>query len=316
MKMAWMFPGQGSQYPGMGRHLIATYPRATAILREAEAVCGLPLESVMVRGPGEALRRADVLEPALTALNIAYACYLREHGLEPDAVAGYSAGEVAALHCAGVVALGDALRIAALRGAALRDYAPRVDGRMAVILRVPAADVEVIVADLGRAGMIAIAARNGPDHTTIVGDTTTVLEAERRALSRGAEVNAVDVDGPWHCALVAAAAMQVRVGIREVEFHSPAIPVYCSASGKVESDPERLRDNVVDQMHRPVLWWPILAEWLRRGVRHLVEVGPGRFLGSIVKRASSPPAAPQVHFLERENGRPPAMGKIVLTIGS
>ena len=101
MKMAWMFPGQGSQYPGMGRHLIARYPPAVAILREAQAVCGLPLESVMMWGPGEALRKVEVLEPALTALNIAYACYLREHGLEPDAVAGYSAGEVAALHSRG-----------------------------------------------------------------------------------------------------------------------------------------------------------------------------------------------------------------------
>ena len=140
------------------------------------------------------------------------------------------------------------------------------------------------------------------------------IEGQLRKTRR--QVRAVDVEGPWHCALVEAAARQVQVGIRDVEFHAPAIPIYCSASGTVESDPQRLRDNVVDQMHRPVLWWPILAEWLRRGVRHVVEVGPGRFLGSVVKRAAAPPAAPQVHFLERENGRPPAMGKIVVAIGS
>ena len=316
MSVAWMFPGQGSQYPGMGRHLFRRYPHALEVLREAEAACGLPLEAVMLRGPAEQLRRSEVLEPALTALNIAYADFLREQGMLPNFVAGYSAGEVAALYCAGVIDRADALRIAALRGEALRDAAPLMESRMCIILRVPADAVASFVEELAARGTIAIAARNAPSHTTVVGDAETVLEAERWALAMGAEVGVVEVAGPWHCDLVEGASRAVLAALGGIAFRTPTIPISCSASGCDETDPERLRQNLAEQMHRPVLWWPILADWLGRNMQHVVEVGPGRFLGSVVKRACRSPQAPEVHFMERENGRAPSPERIAASVRS
>jgi [acyl-carrier-protein] S-malonyltransferase len=315
MRVAWLFPGQGSQYPGMGRDLYQRSPAARAILQQAEEVCGQPLHELCLHGPDARLRQCDVLEPALTALALAYAGLLHEHGLEPSCVAGYSAGEVAALCCAGVYSLTDALHLAAIRGRVLHEESSEA-ARMVAVARLPADAVAQVVDGLKVRGPIAMGAWNAADHTTVVGEQAVVAEAERQFLALGAEVSAIEVAGPWHCDLAAGAARRVRERIGGIEFRRPRIPVYTSATGRQEDDPERLRDGLAEQICRPVRWREAVVDLVRRGVSHLVEVGPGRVLyGFWLREAQQMKAACHGHFLERENGRPVAVDRLAAALG-
>jgi [acyl-carrier-protein] S-malonyltransferase len=314
MKAAWLFPGQGAQYPGMGRELCDRYPPARGIFAEAEALSGLPLRQIGLRGPDARLRQCDVLEPLLTATSVAYASFLRDQGLEPGSVAGYSAGEVAALFCAGVLTLTDALKVAVLRGRVLHEASQALPGRMVAVYGVPAAAVEEVVRFLRPRGPIAVGAWNAPEHTTVVGHPAVVGEAERLALALGAELSVIDVAGPWHCELAAAAAGRVARLLEEVRFGPPRLPVYTSATGGTESEPGRLRECLAVQICQPVLWQPIVADLYRQGVRQFLEAGPGRFLYSLMRRSGLDAAAYVAAFVERENGKAVALPKILAAL--
>jgi [acyl-carrier-protein] S-malonyltransferase len=260
MGPAWLFPGQGAQYPGMGRRLWDRFAQARSIAEEAEALSGLPLREIARRGPADRLRRCDVLEPVLAAVSLSYAAILREHGRAPAFVAGYSAGEVAALCCAGAITRTDALRIAVHRGRILQDAAAARPGRMIAAYRIPAAVVAAVVAELAPRGALAIAAWNAPDHVTLAGDEATIGLAERRLLRLKAEVAPIDVAGPWHCHLLDRAAERAAGVLEAIPFRAPTVPVYTSASGRIETDPGRLRRDLAEQLRAPVRWGAILDD--------------------------------------------------------
>jgi [acyl-carrier-protein] S-malonyltransferase len=308
--MAWLFPGQGTQYPGMGCALWEKSARARDIVAEAETLSDLPLRQIARRGPDSRLRQCDVLEPLLTAIAAGYVAWLREQGLDPDCVAGYSAGEVAALYTAGVFGLSEALHIAVLRGRILHQAAQTLSGRMVGIYRVPAAAVEEIVAALQQKGMIAVGAWNAPDHTTIVGEPALVGEAERRALALGAELSVIDIAGPWHCPLAAAAARQLAAALEAIPFQDPRLPAYTSASGRLESEPARLREGLATQVYLPVCWRAVVTDMFDQGVRQFLEAGSGRFLYSLMRRSGLDPTAYAAAFVERENGTAVPLPKI------
>lgn len=309
MKAAWLFPGQGAQYPGMGGELCKRYPPANEIFAEAEALSGLPLRQIGLRGPDSRLRQCDVLEPLLTAISVSYASYLRDEGLEPDYVAGYSAGEIAALYAAGVLSRTEALRIAVIRGRVLHQASLGLAGRMVAVYGIPGDAVDEIVAAQGSKA-IAVGAWNGPDHTTIVGEPALVGAAERQALALGATLSVIDVEGPWHCGLAARAADEVAARLTEFRFGLPRVPIYTSVSGSTESDPNRLREALAAQIALPVRWRHMLADMFRREVRQFLEAGPGRFLYSLMMRSELDPAAYTAAFVEREQGKSVPLAKI------
>jgi [acyl-carrier-protein] S-malonyltransferase len=311
MNQAWLFPGQGSQYPGMGRGLWERYSEAQVIAEEAEALSGLPLRQIGLLGPIERLRRCDVLEPLLTAISLSYAEILRGHGLVPSFVAGYSAGEIAALGCAGVVSRTDALRIAILRGRLLQGAAEALSGRMVAAYRIPASAVTSVITELESVGTIAIAAWNAPDHTTIVGDEALVRHAEAELLALDAETAAIDVAGPWHCRLLDRVAGEALRHFEAIRFRPPVVPVYTSASGRIESAPDRLRQCLADQLCVPVLWQAILEDLRRRGVRSFLEVGPGRVLSGLLRRAWTDPEPYEIRTTEGRTGGTKPLEKLI-----
>lgn len=315
MKAVWMFPGQGSQYPGMGRELCDRYPPARDIFEEAEALSGLPLREISFAGPDNRLRQCDVLEPALTAIALGHAARLREYGLEPSCVAGYSAGEIAALCCAGVLTRTDALKAAAIRGRILNEATSTYATRMVALYRLDAATVEALVAEVSQEGNVAIGAWNASENLTIVGQATAVAEVERRAVALGADLSMIDVAGPWHCTLARKVADEVAQRWREIPFAAPRLPLYSSATGQLETEPERLRQALVEQIWKPVLWQQIMADLFQHGTRHFLEVGAGRFLHSLVKRSGRHSAKYSVGFVERENGRTVSVAKILAILG-
>ncbi|HUM95574.1 MAG TPA: ACP S-malonyltransferase [Candidatus Competibacter sp.] len=301
MAMAWVFPGQGSQYPGMGRELF----RRSAIAREwlaiAEELSRQPLAELARRGPLADLTRPRVLEPLLTALNGAYVDYLREQGLCPACVAGYSAGEVAALYAADVLDRCQALQVAVLRGDILERRATALDGGMVALYGVAAAALERLVNEQRDSGSVAVGARNGRRHLTVTGARPAVAAVERRALAIGAFSAAIDAAGPWHCQLLADASQELLERLRAIPFRSPRLPVFVCATGNAVASPQALKTHLAVQLSRPIQWNAVVRKMLERGVRLFLEVGPGRVLNGLLSQQDLP-AGVRRQFLERPDG--------------
>lgn len=281
---AWMFPGQGSQFPGMARDLVQQFPAAAEVLAEAEALAGTALDSIRQRGPVESMTRVEVAEPLLAAVSIAYAQTLLDAGVAPDTVAGYSAGEVAALFVAGVLTRTDALKVATIRGRVLaRHTHPRV--QMTVISRLPSADVDRFIASYRDSDeLVEIAGFNAPDHVTIVGTDSAVRWAENALVAAGAETSEVLVSGMWHSSQLSSATRELADALESIPFAEPRIPIRTSATGSVQKSPDLLRQDLAKQISTPVRWQSIVDAWRAEGVTDVVEVGAGRTLLGMLRR--------------------------------
>ncbi|HEX9282710.1 MAG TPA: ACP S-malonyltransferase [Gemmatimonadales bacterium] len=309
-RVAWLFPGHGSQYPGMGREVLQVSAAAREVFEAAEDLSELPLRKVMLSGPAERLGRPAMLEPALAALSLAHAAWLADYGLAPDSVAGYSAGEVAALYAAGVLCRVDALRLAVLRGRVLERAAAGPAVRTVALCCVPSRQVADLVRSLESRGPIAIAGWNAEDHTTITGMAEIVCDAERSARALGAVASAVEVGGAWHSPMLAEAAAEVLDWSRDVEFRPPCVPLYAGASGRRESDPDRIRLCVARQICQPVRWRQVLDSLLRNGCTRFLELGPGGVLTSFLRRRRRGDLALDVQCVERRGGALGALDRL------
>ena len=274
---------------------------ARRLLDRVKAATGLPLQDICLRGPGELLRRPDVLEPALLILSLAHAEELRQQGTQPAVVAGYSAGELAALCVAGVLSVESALEAAVRRGRILGENLP--PGKMVALYGVPTALIHTVVRSLAVEGVISIGAWNAPDHVTLCGEESLLRRAVRAARTLGAQCGEIDVAGPWHCALAAPAAQRVARALVDLEFRPPKTPVYLGSLGGLEDAPERLRAALADQIQAPVLWQQITDGLLRAGVEQFTEVGPGRVLCGLVRRRVGGARSHHISWVER----PPIM---------
>lgn len=300
MREVWVFPGQGSQYPGMGRALYQLSTTALDVLRRAEAISGLPLGRLAAQGPRDELIQPAVLEPAVAALQIAYVDELKKSGARPDYVAGYSLGELGAFYCAEVITREDALEIAVRRSRILQKMAGG-PWRMATVRGLPSSILESIVARLSPPYALAIGAYNAPGHAAITGETHGVIKAEIEIASLGGVTSVVDVAGPWHSSLAADCMTEVRQALQCFDFKEPVIPLYSSMTGGLLAEKDKLRDCLAEQIAVPVLWNQVLTALWEQGVRRSLEIGPGHVLTGFVRRAW-PNRGQESRFLERENG--------------
>jgi [acyl-carrier-protein] S-malonyltransferase len=303
MREVWIFPGQGSQYPGMGRHLYLGSMEAREVLRQAETLAGLPLGSIAAQGTREQLMQPVVLEPAVTALQIAYVDELKKAGAQPDCVAGHSLGEIAAFYCAGVIDKEDALEIAVRRSRILQKIAASPAGpwRMTAVRGLFRSILEAIVAEFSPLYAIAVAAHNAPAQAAITGESHGVIKAEIEIANRGGVTSAIDVAGPWHCSLAESSVRELQEALRSFVFRKPGIPLYSSTTGGVLVAEEELRRCFAAQIALPVLWHQVLAVLWKQGVRRSLEIGPGHALTGFVRR-TWPNRGRESRFLERENG--------------
>ncbi|GAB4251653.1 ACP S-malonyltransferase [Deferrisoma sp.] len=287
MSIAYLFPGQGSQYVGMGRALAAVSAAAREVFRQADEALGRPLSKLIFEGPEDALRLTENTQPAILTASVACLRALEEAGAAPPAAAaGHSLGEYSALVAAGVLALPDAVRLVEKRGRFMQEAVPVGQGTMAAILGLDLGEVEQICRRLHRPDhVVEVANDNCPGQVVISGHTAAVAEACKAAKQAGAK-RAVElaVSAPFHCSLMEPAGRRLEVELRRVEVAAPRFPVVAN----VDAQPYRSADDVVPrlvaQVSNRVRWQECVKALRALGVDRFVEVGPGKVLSGLVRR--------------------------------
>jgi [acyl-carrier-protein] S-malonyltransferase len=302
MLTAWTFPGHGSQSPGMGHQLMLDYPRARGVLRFAEEISGLPLDSLRKSGPSRELLRPSVAEPLITAIGIGYVDLLFSLGLRPDAVAGYSAGEIVAYYASGVFDLDTALQVATIRGQEFENYVSD-NHRMVAITGIEFEHVQRVVSQLQLEGMeIYIAGRNAPSHSTIVGRDVDVIRAESELIRMGAESSMVNAGGLWHTPQLVEASHHLAKTFKTTRFSHPLIPVFTSRSGNEQSNVSVLKHDLAFGVSQPVMWQPIVEQLIELGVSRFIECGSGRVLFGMMRWNNLDPERYYSICVEDRNG--------------
>jgi [acyl-carrier-protein] S-malonyltransferase len=286
-KIAFLFPGQGSQAVGMGSELAARFPAAAETFAEADAALGFPLSQLCFEGPEEDLRLTENTQPAIMAVSVAAARVLAHHGIAPALAAGHSLGEWSAHVIAGMLSFGDALRAVKARGAAMQKAVPAGEGAMAAILQLDAAQVAEACEEAAReTGLVVQAANlNSPNQTVISGALAAVEKAAALSKAKGARrAVMLPVSAPFHCALMQPAQEEVARVLARLAVHDPRIPVAVNVSGSLVTTADAARDALVRQVTGAVRWVDCMQALKGAGANLFIEVGPGKVLCGLLKQ--------------------------------
>ena len=286
-KVAWLFPGQGSQAVGMGVDLAAAEPAARAILQQADEALGCPLSALMAQGPEDQLKLTENTQPAILTHSTMVVRAYGERLPRPDFVAGHSLGEYSALVAAGALAFGDAVVTVRERGRAMQAAVPVGVGAMAAILGTPAPDVEAACRTArAQTGLVVVPANfNGPGQIVIAGHAEAVEAAMDLLRSRGCrKMMKLPVSAPFHSPLMEPARAYMEPLLQALAFNTPACPLVNNVDAALVQDPALLRDGLVRQIPGAVRWEALTAVLLEQGVTAFFELGPGKVLAGLVKR--------------------------------
>lgn len=285
MKKAYVFPGQGSQFPGMAKDLYNNNPKAKEMLERANEILGFRITDVMFEGTAEDLKATKVTQPAVFLHStVLAACY---EGFEPDMVAGHSLGEFSALAAAGAVAFEDALRLVAIRANAMQKCCEAVPGTMAAIIGLPNETVEAICAEAE--GTVVAANYNSDGQVVISGEKEAVEAACVKAKEAGAKrALPLAVSGAFHSPLMEPARVELAEAIEKTTFNAPKCPVYQNVSAQAETDPQTIKSNLLKQLTSPVRWTQSVKAMVADGAGYFMEIGPGAVLQGLIKRTAGP----------------------------
>lgn len=284
MKKAYVFPGQGAQFVGMGKDLYDNYTVAKELFHEANDILGFSLTTEMFSGTEEGLRQTNVTQPAIFVHSVIMAKVMGSH-FAPDMVAGHSLGEFSALVANNTLTFRDGLQLVAKRAQAMQKACELEPSTMAAILGLEDAKVEEICA--GVKGVVVPANYNCPGQLVISGSVAAVTEACEQLKAAGAKrALLLNVGGAFHSPLMEPARAELELAIRNTHFNQPVCPVYQNVTASAVSDPDAIRRNLVEQLTAPVRWTQSVQAMTRDGATHYVEVGPGKVLQGLVKKIS------------------------------
>jgi [acyl-carrier-protein] S-malonyltransferase len=286
-KLAFLFPGQGSQAVGMGRDLSEKFPIAKQTFEEADEALGFSLSKLCFEGPEEQLKLTEFTQPAIFTVSIAAHRVLAEKGITPSFVAGHSLGEYSANVAAGVLPFADAVKTVRNRGRYMQEAVPAGEGAMAAVLGLPPeAVIDICAKAAAETGAVVSAANlNSPEQTVISGTAAGVEKAAALAKESGAKkVMMLAVSAPFHCALMQPAQDRLADDLRQLNFSAPSVPVVTNVDAALVTDPEQLHDALVRQVTGAVRWVESVRLLIEQKPTYFIEVGPGRVLFGLMRQ--------------------------------
>jgi len=284
MKLCFVFPGQGSQYVGMGKEISENFSEARGIFEEASTSLGYDVADMSFNGPAEELNKTFRTQPCILTVSTAVQRLLITKGISPSVVAGHSLGEYSALVAAGVLPFRDALKLTEKRGQFMQEAVPQGKGLMAAILGLERSKVDEICLSL-QSGYASSANYNCPGQVVIAGEKEAVEEAITLAKEAGARrAIPLAVSVPSHCALMADASKRLGQLLEEIEFREPGIPLVNNADAMFLNNVESIKGSLVRQLSSPLLWEDSIRVIADSGADTFVEVGPGKVLSGLIKR--------------------------------
>ncbi len=281
MKKAYVFPGQGSQFPGMAKELYDTNATAKEMLDKANDILGFKITDIMFSGTPEDLKQTKVTQPAIFLHSVVLAkCY---EGFNPDMVAGHSLGEFSALAAAGAMEFEEALKLVSIRARAMQKACEIKPSTMAAIIALPTEKVEEICASCN--GIVVPANYNCDGQIVISGEIEAVNEACEKMKAAGAKRALVlPVGGAFHSPLMEPARMELAEGIEKAVFNTPVCPVYQNVTALPSTDPATIKQNLLTQLTSPVRWTQSVKNMVADGAGYFMEIGPGTVLQGLVKK--------------------------------
>ena len=284
--IAYIFPGQGSQAPGMGKDLAEKFAAAKQIFEEADAALGFALSDLCFHGPAEDLQLTENTQPAILATSIATLRAIEAEGFpQADYVAGHSLGEYSALVAAASLSLSDAVKMVRARGRYMQEAVPVGTGAMAAIL---GSDIETVNAACAEAvqGQVCSAANiNSPGQIVIAGDAAAIDRAIPLLKERGAKrALKLNVSAPFHCALMKPAQDRLALDLDRISFSDATVPVITNVDAAPQQNGDKLRDSLVRQVSQPVRWLESVEFLINQGVQTFIEIGPGKVLSGLVRQ--------------------------------
>ncbi len=284
MKTAFVFPGQGSQYVGMGKDLWENFDEVKALYKEASEALGYDVKELSFNGPQEELNKTFRTQPCLLTASIAAYRVLSSHGIASYLMAGHSLGEYSAIVAAGVISFKEAVMLTEKRGMFMQEAVPEGKGLMAAIIGLDRQKVDDICLSV-ESGYVSPANYNSPGQIVIAGEKSAVEDAMKLAKNAGAKrALALSVSAPSHCTLMVEASNRLAELLNTIEIKDPEVPIVNNADAVILTTAERIKASLIKQLNSPLLWEDSVRNIVETGVDTIIEVGPGKVLTGLIKR--------------------------------
>jgi [acyl-carrier-protein] S-malonyltransferase len=284
MKIAFVFPGQGSQYVGMGKDLWENFDEVKALYKEASETLGYDVKELSFNGPQEELNKTFRTQPCLLTASIAAYRVLSSHGIVSYIMAGHSLGEYSAIVASGVIPFKEAVMLTEKRGMFMQEAVPEGKGLMAAIIGLDRQKVDEICLSV-ESGYVSSANYNSPGQIVIAGEKSAVEDAMKLAKNAGAKrALALSVSAPSHCTLMVEASNRLAELLKTIEIKDPEVPIVNNADAVLLTTADRIKASLIKQLNSPLLWEDSVRNIVETGVGTIIEVGPGKVLTGLIKR--------------------------------